>query len=251
MDPLVSQVPQVFLEIGAPQEALGLDLRAPQERRVSQECQEDPEVQVHQELKVNQAYQSLKRAYQDPEDWMASQDCLVLQVPLVSLVGMVSLVYQGQRVTQDSQGLDFQDRQELKDSQVFLASQELRENQADQALMDSPANLDFLDPRENLALGSLAHQVYLEYPEVKVFQDQREIQVSLVVLVHLDEMDLMVLQDLKVNLVHQVFLELVAHLDLPPLAHWGHLVHLAHLAQWDHQDSLEEMERRETLALQV
>lgn len=33
-----------------------------------------------QVLKVNQAYQWLKKAYQDPEDRTAHQDCLVNQV---------------------------------------------------------------------------------------------------------------------------------------------------------------------------
>lgn len=37
------------------------------------------------------------------------------------------------------------------------------------------------------------------------------------------------------NLVSLEYLELVALLDPPSLAHWAHLVHLANLAQWDHQ----------------
>lgn len=185
----MSQVAQVFLVTEAPQEHQGLDPRVPQERKVFLEFQEDQEVLVHQEPKVNQACQSLKKAYQGREDWMESLDYLVLQVAQVSLDGMGSLVYQGQRVNQDSQALGYQDLQELKDSLVFLASQELLGNQVDQVLMDSQANLDFLDPRENLALASLAPQVYLEYPDQKASPDQREIQVSLVDLVDLVEMD--------------------------------------------------------------
>lgn len=39
----------------------------------------------------------------------------------------------------------------------------------------------------------------------------------------------------QVSPEHLVYLELVAHLDPPPSAHWGHLAHLDPLAQWDHQ----------------
>lgn len=45
---------------------------------------------------------------------------------------MVSLVYREERVTLDSQASDSQDPQELKDSQVFPANQELLQDQADQ-----------------------------------------------------------------------------------------------------------------------
>lgn len=37
------------------------------------------------------------------------------------------------------------------------------------------------------------------------------------------------------NLVSLEYLELVALLDPPSLAHWAHPVNLASLAQWDHQ----------------
>lgn len=117
--------------------------------------------------------------------------------------------------------------------------------------MDSPASLDYLDLRVSLALAFLARPVYLEYLELKASQDQREILVSPVALVYLDDLDLTELQELKVSLVYPVYLELVALLDPPLSAHWGHLAHLDPLAQWDHQDSLEETERRETLVLQV
>lgn len=117
--------------------------------------------------------------------------------------------------------------------------------------MDSPASLDFLDPRVSLALAFLAPQVYQEYLEVKVSPDQREILVSLAAQVHLEDLDLMAVLELKVSPVHLVYLEVVAHLDPPPLDHLGHQAHLDSLAQWDHQDSLEQTDRRETPALQV
>lgn len=120
--------------------------------------------------------------------------------------------------------------------------------------MDFLASLDSLEPRVSLALAFLAPLVYQEYPELKDTQDQREIPVSLVALVHLDDLDSMVLQALKVSPVYMVYLEPVARLDPPPLAHWGLPAHLEPLAQWDHQarkDSPEEMEQRETLVLQV
>lgn len=108
--------------------------------------------------------------------------------------------------------------------------------------MDYLASLDFLDPRVNLALASLALQAFLEYLEVKVFLDRREILVSLGALVHLDDLDLTALQELKVSPVYLVFLELVAHLDPPLSDHWVHQAHLDPLAQWDRQDSLEVTE---------
>lgn len=117
--------------------------------------------------------------------------------------------------------------------------------------MDSPASLDFLDQRVSLALDFLAPQVYQEYPEVTVSPDQRETLASLAAPVHLDALDLMDLQDLKVTPVHLVYLELVAHLDPSPLAHWGRQGPLDLLAQWDHQGSLDQTEGRETPALQV
>lgn len=63
---------------------------------------------------------------------MVNQDCLVPQAAQVSPVSLVSLVYQGRRENQGSQELDSRDLQEPKDSQVFLASQGLQEDQADQ-----------------------------------------------------------------------------------------------------------------------
>lgn len=39
----------------------------------------------------------------------------------------------------------------------------------------------------------------------------------------------------QVSLVYLEYLEVVAHLDPPSLAHWGRLANLAHLAQWGHQ----------------
>lgn len=117
--------------------------------------------------------------------------------------------------------------------------------------MDSLASLDFLDPRVSLALASLVHQVYQEYLDLKVSPDQREILASPAAPVHPDDLDLMVLRELKVSPVHLVYLELVAHLDPPPPARWGSQAPLEPLARWDHQDSLDQMERRETPALQV
>lgn len=125
-------MPQVFQETGVHQESLALDLRGLQERKVSRVSQEDQEVLVHQVLKVSQACRWLRKAHQDPEDRMVNQDCLVHQVAQVSLDRMASLVYQEERVNLDSQALDSLDPQELKDSQVSPASQELLEDQADQ-----------------------------------------------------------------------------------------------------------------------
>lgn len=250
-DSLVMQVARVFQETGVLQVPLASDLRGPQERKVSRGSQEDPEFLVHRALKVNQACQLLRKACQGPEDGMATQDCPAPQATQVSLDKMDSLVYQGQRVNLGSLELDSQDPQELKDSQVSQASQELLQDQADQELMDSQASLDYLDQRVNLASVFLGPQVYQEYLDLKGSPGQREILVSLAALVHLDDLDLMVLQELKVRPVHQVYLELVVHLDPPLSAHWGHLAHLDPLAQWDHQGSPDQMERRETLALQV
>lgn len=104
-----------------------------------------------QVLKVNQVCRWPRKAYQDPEDWTASQDCpahqvqqrpffhaaltpgnpwprrhtfhlsdwlcfafLFHQVAQVSPGRTVSLVYQEQRVNLDSQASDSQDPQELK-----------------------------------------------------------------------------------------------------------------------------------------
>lgn len=117
--------------------------------------------------------------------------------------------------------------------------------------MDFLASLDSLDPRVNLDLASLVLQDYQEYPVEKVSLDQRETLVSRAALVHPDDLDLMEVQDLKVSPVFLVFLEHVAHLDLPPLVHWVHQAHLDPPAQWDPQDSLEETERRGTRVLQV
>lgn len=52
--------------------------------------------------------------------------------------------------------------------------------------------------RVSLVLAFLVPPVYQEYPEVKGSQDQREILVSLVALVHLDDLDSMAHQDRKV-----------------------------------------------------
>lgn len=251
---LVSQVPKVSQETEVLQEALALDLRDLQERKVSRASQEDLADLVHLVLKVNQASQCPRKAYQDPEDWMESQDCLDHQVTQVSPDRMVSLVYQERRVTLDSQALDFQDPQALKVSQVSLASQDLLEDQEDQEWMDSPASLDSLDQRVSLALAFLDPQVCQECLDLKVSLDQREILVSLAAPVHPDDLDLMADRELKVSPVALVYLELVAHLDLPQPAHWGSQAPLDPLDQWDHQarkDSLDQTERRETPVLQV
>lgn len=63
---------------------------------------------------------------------MASLDCLVHQVLQVCLDSPASPVYQERKVIPDSRASDSQDLQELKDSLVFLVSQELLEDQADQ-----------------------------------------------------------------------------------------------------------------------
>lgn len=247
----MNQVPPVSQETGVPQEALALDPRAPQERKVPRVSQEDLEVPAHLVLKVNQVCLWQRKAYQDPEDRMVYQDCQDHQVTQVSLDSPVSLVHLGERVNLDSQASDSQDPQELKDSQVSPASQELPEEEADQEWMDSLASLDFLDLRVSPALAFLDPQVYQEYLEAKDSRDQREILVSLAALVHLDDLDLMAVQDLKVSPVYLVYLELVAHLDPSLAAHWGHLAQLDPLAQWDHQDSPAQTVRRETPALQV
>lgn len=216
--------------------------------RASQEDLEDP---VPPALKVNQVCRWPRKVYQDPEDRTVNQDCPALQAPQERPGRTVSLVYPEPRVNQDSQASDSQDPQELKDSQVFPASQEPPEDQADQVLMDSPASLDSQDQRVSLALASLAPQVYQEYLDLKVSLDQREILVSQEVPVHLDDLDLMAVRGLKVSPVYLVHLDSVAHLDPPSLAHWGHQAHLDSLVQWDNQDSLDQMERRETPAPQV
>lgn len=100
-------------------------------------------------------------------------------------------------------------------------------------------------------MDSLVLQVYQEYLEVKEYPDPREILVSLAALEHQGDLDLMVVQDLKVTPVYLVSLELVAHPDPPPLAHLDPQAPLDPKALWVHQDSQEEMERRETPALQV
>lgn len=247
----MSQVPQVFQETGVLQEPLDSDLRGLRERKVSKVSQEDLEVPVHQVLRVSQACLWLRKAYQDPEDWMENPDCLVHQESQVHPDRMGSPVYQERRVSLDSQASDFQDLQELKDSQVFLASLELPEDQADQEWTDFPASLDYPDKRVSLASASLARPVYLVYLDLKGSRDQKEILVSLVVLVVLDEVDLMAPQELKVSLVYLVYLEPVALLDPLSWARWDHLAHLERLAQWDHQDSPEQTERRETPVLLV
>lgn len=87
---------------------------------------------MHLGLKVNRAWRWLRKAYQDPEDWMAHLDFPAQQVTQVSPDRAASLVYQEPRANLDSQALDSQDPQELKDSQVPLASQELLQDQVDQ-----------------------------------------------------------------------------------------------------------------------
>lgn len=151
----------------------------------------------------------------------------------------------------DSQASDSQDPQELKDSQVFPASLEHPEDQADQEWTDFPASPDYPDKRVSLASAFQARLVYLAYLDLKGSQEQKEILVSLVVLVCLDDLDSMAPQELKVSPVYLAYLEDVALLDPPSWARWDHLAHLEPLAQWDHQDSPEETERRETPVLQV
>lgn len=138
----MSQVPRVFQETGVLQEPLDSDLRGLRERKVSKVSQEDLEVPVHQVLKVSRACLWLRKAYQDPEDRTENPDCPVDQEARVHPDRMVSPVYQEGRVNLDSQASDSQDPQELKDSQVFPASLELPEVQADQEWTDFPANLD-------------------------------------------------------------------------------------------------------------
>lgn len=128
----MSRALQVFQETGVLQDPLASDLRDLQERKVSRVSQEDLEALAHPVLKENQACRWPRKAYQDPEDRMANQDCLVNQVAQVSLDRMVSLAHQDQRENLDSQALDSQDPQELKDSQVSPASQELLQDRADQ-----------------------------------------------------------------------------------------------------------------------
>lgn len=117
--------------------------------------------------------------------------------------------------------------------------------------MDSPANLDFLDLRVSLALDFPALQVFQEYLDLKVSPDQRATLDSQEVPVPLDEPDLMVVQDLKVNLEHLVFLELEAHLEILFRAHWGSQAHLDLQARWDNQVTPEQMVGRETPVHQV
>lgn len=92
-------------------------------------------------------------------------------------------------MTQDSQGSVSQDPLVLKDSQVSLASPELREDRADQEWTGSPASLEVPDPRASPALDSPVLQVYLEYLELKVRLDPREILVSLAALGHQGDLD--------------------------------------------------------------
>lgn len=182
---------------------------------------------------------------------MESLDCLVHQVPRVSLDSLVSLVYQEPKETLDSQASDSQDPQELKDSQGSPDSQDLLQDQADQEWTDYPASPDLLDPRVNPASDFLVLLVYQESLDLKVSLDQREILVSPEAQVHQDDLDLTELQVPKVSPVHLVYLELVAHLDPPALDLWDPQAPPDLQVQWDHQDSLDQMERKETLALQV
>lgn len=235
----MSQVVQVFLETGVLQDLPVLDLRGLQERKVFKVFQEDLEVLVHPVRKENPVCQWRRRAYQDPGDRMESQDCPAHQEAQVSPDSLVSLGHQEAKVNLDFQELDSQDLQVLKDSQVSPASQELLEDQADQELMVSLDSLDSLDPRVSLVLAFLAPQVYQVYLVPKGSLDQREILVSLAALAHLEDLVSMVLLEPKVSPVYLVHLEVVAHLDPPPLAHWDHLAHQDLLAQWDHQVSLD------------
>lgn len=63
--------------------------------------------------------------------------------------------------------------------------------------------------RVNRALDSLVLQVYQECLELKEYRDPREILVSLVVLDRQDDLDLMVLQELKVFCGYRCVRELV------------------------------------------
>lgn len=56
----------------------------------------------------------------------------------------------------------------------------------------------FAHDRVSLVLAFLGPQVCQEHLDLKASQDQRATLVSLATLVHLDDLDLMVLQDLKV-----------------------------------------------------
>lgn len=87
---------------------------------------------MHLVPKENRAWRWLRKACQDPEDLMARQDCPARQVTRVSPDRTGSLVYPERRANLDSQALDSQDPQELKDSQVSLASQELLQDRVDQ-----------------------------------------------------------------------------------------------------------------------
>lgn len=96
-----------------------------------------------------------------------------------------------------------------------------------------------------------AQPVYLEFLVLKVSPDQREILVSQGAPVPQEDLDLMVPQEAKASPVYLVFLELVAHLDPPPLAHWGPQAPPDLQAQWDRQDSLDQTEQKVTLVLRV
>lgn len=117
--------------------------------------------------------------------------------------------------------------------------------------MDSLVSRDILEPRVSPVSAFLDPQVYLEYLELKVSLAQKETLASQVAPVHLDDLDSMAPRDLKVTPVHLAHLELVVPPESPPAAQWGSQAAPDLLAQWDHLDSLDQMERRETPALQV
>lgn len=244
-------VPRVTLETVVLREALALDLGGLRERRGSRGSQEDPEAPVHLVLKVNRAWRWLRKVYRDPEDWTARRDSPDHRVHRADPDRTASLACREQRGTLDSQASDYRDPRGSKDSQVPTASQDLLQDQEDRESMGSPASPDFLDPRASPALDFPAPQVYREYPEVKVSPDQRETPASPAVPVHLGALDSMDLRDLKVTPVHRVSPELGAHLEPPPLAHWGSQAPPDSLAHLDHQGSLDQTEGRETPALQV
>lgn len=117
--------------------------------------------------------------------------------------------------------------------------------------MEFLGNQDFLDQRASLALDFLVLQVYLDYLDLKVSLDQREILDFPVARVNQGDLELMEDQDLKGSPGHLVNLELVDHLDRPQVADQVLLALLVLQAQLDHQDIPEQMEKKETQVLQA
>lgn len=128
----MSQVSLVIQETGVPLVFLALEIQDLVERKVSRVSQEDRDLLVHQELRVNLVRQRQRKGPKEKEVRMASLGSLVHQVYQVSLDSLVFLVYRERRVNPESQALDCQDLQDQKDSQVLPGSQEPLEDQEDQ-----------------------------------------------------------------------------------------------------------------------